>query len=339
MAEMTQSSAHLSVRFEENRLVALDQRRLPHEVIYLTLTDAAGVRDAIVSMAIRGAPLIGIAAAYGVVLAAKSGVSDIAGAITMLAASRPTAVNLRWALDRMSRVLRAGGGASELQAEAHAIFREDRETNLAIARAGTAVLPKGARVIHHCNTGSLATSDYGTALGVLRYAHEQGNPIHVYLDETRPRFQGAALSAFELRHFGVPHTLIIDSAAAYLMRTRRIDACIVGCDRVARNGDTANKIGTLGLATVARAYGVPFYVACPLSSIDLSLDCGDGIPIEERSADEIRTIAGSLICPEGTPVWNPAFDVTPGELITGFITPSGLVGPPYAHTIPALFSA
>lgn len=346
----------LSLRWAGDRLEALDQRRLPHESVYIALRDAEAVREAIVSMAIRGAPLIGISAAYGVALEAgalaRTPTRDADGTtpdapalraqlertIERLASARPTAVNLAWALGRMRRVLhqwdaetpgRAEDLATRLLLEADTIAYEDRQTNLAIARHALPLIPPGASVIHHCNTGSLATSDYGTALGIIRYAHEQGRQIHAYLDETRPRFQGAALSAFELAHFGVPHTLIVDSASAFLMSRRAIACCLVGCDRVAANGDTANKIGTYALALAARAHNVPFYVACPRSTLDLALADGSRIEIEERSADEVRRVNGQLVCPEGTQAWNPAFDVTPGSLITAFITERGVVRPPF----------
>lgn len=337
----------LSLSFADGALVALDQRKLPLEMSYLTLRTVADVREAICSMSIRGAPLIGIAAAYASVLASReyaSNLASIAQQIDWLESSRPTAVNLRWALQRMRRILHAASNnlqspdelSARLLHEANAIMTEDRACNLAIAAHGAALLPRNANVIHHCNTGSLATSDYGTALGVIRWAHEQGQGVHVYLDETRPRLQGAALSAFEMQHYGVPHTLIVDGASGLLMRQRKIDACIVGCDRVAANGDTANKIGTYNLALVAKAHAVPFYVACPVSSIDASLASGETIEIEHRSGAEVTTLSGQQLCPPGTPAWNPAFDITPEHLITAFITEQGVIRPPFADQLRTL---
>ena len=322
----------------------LDQRVLPHVLTYNTCRAPQDVFDAIVSMAVRGAPAISLAAAYGVVLSQNEGIGSDGGkasaleAIAYLLKSRPTAVNLFWGLNRMRKVAESydfsrKGAVSlrdSLLDEAHAMFAEDIATNLSIARHGLKLIPETAAIIHHCNTGSLATADYGTALGVIRYAHEQGRKLEVYLDETRPRMQGASLSAFELQAYGVPHTVIVDSASGFLMKTRKVDLCVVGCDRVCANGDTANKIGTYNLALAAKAHGVPFYVACPTSTIDRSTASGGSIEIEERSEKEITEILGTKISPEGTKAWNPAFDITPVELITGFITENGLVQAPFA---------
>jgi methylthioribose-1-phosphate isomerase len=335
-----------SIEWKSDSLVLLDQKKLPHEVNYKMCSSVNEVFDAIVDMTVRGAPAIGIAAAYGVVIGAIENKDTVSSALEgakkasdLLRRSRPTAVNLFWALDKMNNTIadcsdRVQNSSvtdliEHLVLAANQIFQDDVETNLSIARYGFELIPDGASIIHHCNTGSLATADYGTALGVIRYAHEQGKKIHVYLDETRPRMQGASLSAFEMKSFGVPHTVIIDSASGFLMRQRKIDLCIVGCDRVCVNGDTANKIGTYNLSIAAKEHSVPFYVAAPISTIDTKTADGSLIEIEERSADEILKIQGIQIAPEGTSVWNPAFDVTPGSFISGFITEKGIKQPPF----------
>jgi len=322
-----------SLEWQGSALRLLDQRALPHATVFVTCTTAADVADAIRSMTVRGAPAIGVAAAFGVVLAALRG-EDVAAAAALLRATRPTAVNLMWALDRMLAVVPAT--PATLLAEAQRLYAEDIAVNRQIGAFAQELIPDGAVAIHHCNTGALATVDYGTALGALRIAHERGKKLHVYLDETRPRLQGAGLSAYELKTFGVPHTLIVDSAAAHVMRTRKVDFCIVGCDRVAANGDVANKIGTYALALAAKAHNVPFYVACPLSTLDLQTPNGAAIDIEERAASEITHIGGQLICPEGTPVFNPAFDVTPAELVTAIITEKGIVRPDFVKGLRAI---
>lgn len=334
-----------SIRWEETaaggRLVLLDQRFLPHETIYLSLETAAQTADAIRDMAVRGAPAIGVTAAYGLCLPGlrwnEAGLRGrLEEAFTVLAASRPTAVNLFWALERMRNVVAVVGDVSgdELRQTliwaAHSLYAQDRAVNLALSEHGAALLPDGANVLHHCNTGSLATVDYGTALGVIRRAHELGNNVHAYLSETRPRLQGAALSAYEMAAFGIPHTILVDGAAAYLMQLGRVDAVVVGCDRVAANGDTANKIGTYMHALCAAAHDIPFYVAMPMSTLDLSLTSGAEIPVEERSPEEVTSLRGVRIAPENTPAWNPAFDITPGALVTGFITEFGVIHPPFA---------
>ena len=332
---------------EDGALVLLDQRVLPHETTYLTLTNYREVADAIRDMVVRGAPAIGVTAAYGVCLpefpwGSPTIRAALTEGITTLAASRPTAVNLFWALERMRGVIErlpdADGQTlrAALLAEAQGMESEDRAANLALADFGTDLLPEGANLLHHCNTGSLATVDYGTALGVIRRASERGKKIHAYLSETRPRLQGASLSAYEMKAFGVPHTVLVDGAAAYLMQRGNVDAVIVGCDRVAANGDTANKIGTYMHALCARAHHIPFYVAMPTSTLDLHLASGAEIPVEERGPDEVTTIRGVRIAPEGTAVWNPAFDVTPGALITAFITEKGVIYPPFQENLAGL---
>jgi methylthioribose-1-phosphate isomerase len=329
-------STFRSVAITDDGVVLLDQRRLPHETVYRVYADPAAMAEAIRDMVVRGAPAIGAAAAYALAVAARTlDTPALLAAARVLAAARPTAVNLAWAVDRMVRRLAADGPAA-LADEAARIAAEDVATNLAIAEHGQALVPDGATVIHHCNTGSLATIDYGTALGVLRLAHERGKRIHVFLDETRPRLQGAALSAWELGQLGIPHTVIVDGASGLVMARRSITCCIVGCDRVAANGDVANKIGTYNLALVARAHGVPFYVAAPGSTIDRATRRGADIEIEERSPAEVTHVGGAAIAPAGTPVFNPAFDVTPAELITAIITEHGILRPPYADALARL---
>lgn len=320
-------------------------------------------------MVVRGAPAIGAAAAYGIVLAAKdlaqacgapgdSGAdrpaaeregdadafwSGLEAVFEQMATTRPTAVNLFWAIDRMRT--RAAGCrgkgpdhvARALEDEADAILREDAEINRRIGQNGAALVGRGDGVLTHCNTGSLATADYGTALGVIRAAHEAGKGIHVYAGETRPFLQGARLTAWELLQEGIPATLITDNAAAHLMKKGLIRLVVVGADRVAANGDVVNKIGTYALAVLAKAHNIPFYAAVPLSTIDLGVASGDEVTIEERDPAEVTHVFGTRIAPEGIAVLNPAFDVTPHHLVTAIITEAGIVRPPYAQNVPALF--
>ncbi|MFI5399746.1 MAG: S-methyl-5-thioribose-1-phosphate isomerase [SAR324 cluster bacterium] len=327
------------VRYERGCLTVLDQTRLPRAAAYVALTELHQVETAIRTLQVRGAPLIGIAAAYGVCIA-LAGVPSLAEAqrrapevLTRLAATRPTAVNLFWALARMERViaaLREPDWRQALEAEAAAVHREGQAQDAQLVRHGLALLAPFARVITHCNTGPLATGGLGTALGVLIGAHDKLGGVHVYVDETRPRWQGAHLTTWELAQHGVPHTLICDSAAAVLMRQGGIHSVWVGADRIAANGDTANKVGTYGLAVNARHHGVPCYVVAPTSTFDLALDSGAGIPIEERSPREVAAPEGLLLAPPETPVWNPAFDVTPGELIAAIVCERGVFrGPKY----------
>jgi methylthioribose-1-phosphate isomerase len=321
----------------------LDQRLLPHQVVYRDFVDAREVAAAIREMVIRGAPSIGAAAGYGLALAAQAsqavepGVlrADLDRAADELRAARPTAANLDWAL---RRVIARGadpafGDVDAIRAvvleEAQAIARDDVRVNREMGRHALPLIPDDATIMHHCNTGGLATVGYGTALGVIRAAYEAGKRIRVLVDETRPRLQGARLTTWELDQLGIPHTLIVDGASGHFMRTSRVDCCVVGCDRVAANGDTANKIGTYNLALVARAHGVPFYVAAPTSSIDLELPTGDAIPIEERPAKEITQVGAESIAPTGTVVANPAFDVTPARFISAFVTEAGVAWPPF----------
>ncbi len=340
-----------TLRWRGARLELIDQRALPARLEYVSCTNAAEVAEAIRSMVVRGAPAIGCAAAFGVALEAKrqEGCTraefDAAMEIAFrsLAASRPTAANLFWALDRMRAALGAGtrddprSTAGRLADAALAIFNADLETNRAIGRAGAALVPDGARVLTHCNTGSLATAGHGTALGVIRSARDQGKRISVIASETRPYLQGARLTAWEMIREKIPVTLITDNTAGHLMSLGKIDLVLVGADRIAANGDVANKIGTYTLAVLAERHRIPFYVAAPLSSIDTSAADGSAIPIEERSASEVTGYAGMRWAPEGVSVANPAFDITPAELVSGLFTEKGAVTRPDARKIRALF--
>ena len=305
----------------------LDQRVLPTQEEWLELKTYQDVVDAIKTMAVRGAPAIGVAAAYGLALAALHD-ADRTIASKELAASRPTAVNLFWAIDRIN-ALPAWEFESVLS-EAKAIEAEDLAMNHAIGRHGASLISAGANILTVCNTGSLATAGHGTALGVIRTAHSDGKGIHVYTCETRPRQQGLRLTAYELAKEGIPFHSIADGVAASLMRAGKVDCVIAGADRIAANGDAANKIGTYSLAVQARHHGIPFYIAAPTSTFDVSLAHGDLIPIEERDGTELTHIEGVQIAPSGTPVYNPAFDVTPGELIDAIITEKGVHRPPFA---------
>lgn len=304
----------------------LDQRVLPGREDWLSLSSYEEVVDAIRDMAVRGAPAIGVAAAYGMALAALKG-EDKATAKAALAGSRPTAVNLFWALDRIDAL--PSWSYEEVLREAQEIEQEDLEMNRAIGRHGAALIQPNWNVLTICNTGALATAGHGTALGVIRSAHAEGKNIHVYSCETRPRQQGLRLTAYELVKEGIPFHSIADGAAGSLMRLGKVDCVIAGADRIAANGDTANKIGTYSLAVLAKHHGLPFFIAAPSSTLDPSLRNGDAIPIEERSAEELTHIEGVCTAPEGCPVYNPAFDVTPGELIDAIITERGVARGPY----------
>ena len=326
-----------SLRWTGEHLDLLDQRFLPHAVVYRQLSQWREVSDAIRSMVVRGAPAIGVAAAWGVVLAAKAG-DDLDQAIAGLRASRPTAVNLSWALNRMQSSAGAKGPVDvhELERLAAAIEAEDRALTQALVNHGVGVLPHGCRALHHCHTGAIATAGVGTALGVIVAGHQRGVLKHTWLDETRPRLQGAALSAWELGCCGVPSTVIVDGASGLLMRRGQVDVVLVGCDRVAGNGDIANKIGTYNLALAARAHALPFYVCAPSSSIDITTSNGDAITIEERPEDEITHFQGEPVCAPGVRAWNPAFDITPAHLITGLITEFGVIRSPSRESLAAL---
>jgi methylthioribose-1-phosphate isomerase len=331
------------IRWQDGRLVLLDQRRLPGELVERAHADWREVADAIRTLAVRGAPAIGVAAAFGVALAARASraadwdglAAELDEAIAGLAATRPTAVNLFWALDRMRRTIAASRGmaraalADRLVAEAQAILDEDLAANRAMGAHGAALVPAGARILTHCNAGALATAGYGTAVGVIRAAQERGLVKLVWVDETRPVMQGSRLTAWEMVQEAIPHRLISDVAAAFVMRRGEVDLVVTGADRIAANGDTANKIGTYGLAVLARHHGIPFYVAAPMSTVDPSIASGASIVIEERDAAEVRGVAGRQTAPAESPVFNPAFDVTPAELIAAIITERGVFRPPY----------
>jgi methylthioribose-1-phosphate isomerase len=317
-------SAVEPIRWRGDRLELLDQRLLPDQQVYVTCRTAAEVATAIRDMVVRGAPAIGCAAAFGIVL--DDGKKE---AYEVLAKSRPTAVNLFWALERMKK-------AKDLRKEAEAIYAEDLAANRAMGDLGAAVIPQGARVMTHCNAGALATAGYGTALGVIRSAKHK--KISVIANETRPYLQGARLTAFEMVQEGIPVTLITDSMAGHLMSKGEVDVIVVGADRIAANGDVANKIGTYQLAVLAKRHGVPFYVAAPLSTFDPKIPDGSHIPIEERPAAEVMGYGDKRWAPQGVSVRNPAFDVTPAELITGIICEKGVVLGPNREKLQALMS-
>ncbi|MDR2175979.1 MAG: S-methyl-5-thioribose-1-phosphate isomerase [Synergistaceae bacterium] len=340
----------------DGKIFFLDQTALPSRTRWLEIGSAEACRDAIARLAVRGAPAIGIAAAFGMVLASRSCAETTAEgcrahmkrARDLLALSRPTAVNLFWALDRVEKKIEETLSNSrgspkmleELEAaveeEALSIQREDEEVCRAIGVHGQKILRDGMTILTHCNAGALATSRYGTALAPVYVAKERGLDVRVFADETRPLLQGSRLTAYELLRAGIGVTLITDGAAAAVMRRGWIDACIVGCDRVAANGDTANKIGTYGIALLAKLHAIPFYVACPLSTIDLSASGGEDIQIEERGGEEVVTVMGRRTAPAGVNVFNPAFDVTPNRFISGFITEKGIVRAPYAAKLEKL---
>jgi methylthioribose-1-phosphate isomerase len=321
-------------RKDEVRL--LDQRLLPSEETWIALTSADEVADAIRTLAVRGAPAIGVAAAYGLAVEARRGASPerMRAAAELLSRARPTAVNLEWAVRRMSRKI--GEPALAVLAEAHAIRDEDEASCRRIGALGAPLLPPQARVLTHCNAGALATAAYGTALGIVRAAREAGRLEHVFADETRPFFQGARLTAWELQRDGIPVTILTDGMAGWLMARGEISCVVVGADRIAANGDVANKIGTYGLAVLARHHDIPFYVAAPWSTFDPSISTGAGIPIEERGSEEVVRIFGKLVAPEGVPARYPAFDVTPAGLVTAIVTERGVLRAPYGPAIRAL---
>lgn len=344
------------VRWRDGRLTIVDQTLLPTEFVEIPLATRAAVWEAIKQLRVRGAPAIGVCAAYGVLVGLRecapfaSGdalLAEVERVSDYLASSRPTAVNLFWALDRMRGLGRAAVAQGQavssvldrLEAEAIEIYEEDKRRCRAIGESGAPLIRDGDGVLTHCNAGSLATSAYGTALALMFRARELGRRFSVYADETRPLLQGARLTTWELMQAGIDVTLICDNTAAQVMREGRVQLVVVGADRVAANGDAANKIGTYGVAQLARAHGIPFYVAAPLSTFDASLATGDLIPIEERAAEEVTDGFGRRTAPEGVKVYSPAFDVTPATLIAGIVTERGILRPPYASSIAEALAA
>jgi methylthioribose-1-phosphate isomerase len=332
---------------DEGLLELLDQTGLPGKVNYLRCEDYHEVVTAIKNLSVRGAPAIGAAAAYGLALAAGKIVASsrdeyikrLQEAAGELIATRPTAVNLCWAVERvMGRLINTQSDdpvalRRAVLDEAHAIYKEDESGNRRMGEYGRELIPQGARILTHCNAGALATAGYGTALGVIRAAREEGKDISVFAGETRPLLQGARLTAWEMYQEGIPVTVITDNMAGYLMAKGMVDLVLVGADRITACGDVANKIGTYSLAVLAKEHSIPFYVAAPISTVDLSLTSGSGIPIEERDMSEVTHLAGHQIAPTGVRVWNPAFDVTPARLITAIVTERGIIRPPYLETI------
>jgi methylthioribose-1-phosphate isomerase len=343
-----------TLRWDGDAVLLLDQRLLPRDEVVLRLRTVEEVARAIETMVVRGAPAIGCTAALGVALAAvraeAEGAAALRGAVAAagerLARTRPTAVNLFWALGRMRAALDAAppdAGAAALRermvAEAQRLVAADIAACRAIGAAGLAAIPPGARLLTHCNAGALATAGYGTALGVVRAVHAAGRLVRVFADETRPFLQGARLTAWELARDGIPVTVIADAMAGHLLQRGEVDVVVVGADRIAANGDVANKIGTYPLAVLAREHGVPFYVAAPLSTVDLATPDGDEIPIEERGRDELARIGGVELLPAGVPVRHPAFDVTPHRLVAGIVTERGIARPPYGESLRAQLAA
>lgn len=342
-----------SVEWHQGSVRMIDQRLLPASFQMLECSSYQDVADAIRDMAIRGAPAIGAAAAYGMALAARQSdaesrdelLTDLRAAAETLKVARPTAVNLSWAVSRMQRQAKSAGEPTAIRdallEAAQALADEDVEINKRLGQHGATVVQDGDTILHHCNTGGLATVDYGTALGVVRTANEQGKKVHVLVDETRPRLQGARLTTWELQQLDIPFTLIADNAAGHFLRSGQVDVVLVGADRVAANGDVANKIGTYMLALAAHDNGVPFYPCVPTSTIDLALASGDDIPIEERPAEEITSVTyrGEPIAPQGVDVANPAFDVTPRRYVTGIVTENGIAYPPFELSLQKMVQA
>lgn len=340
-----------TVEWKDNAVVMIDQTLLPEKEVYRTYRDYKGVAKGIKDMIVRGAPAIGVAAAMGVALGAlrikareRAGfMKEFEPICALLASTRPTAVNLFWAIERMKSVVAANPALDvaalkkRLVEEALSVHSEDIEINRRIGRHGGKLIKNNSTVLTHCNAGALATAGYGTALGVIRGAIEAGKKVRVFADETRPFLQGSRLTAWELHKDGIDCTLITDNMAGHIMKEGLIDAVVVGADRIAANGDVANKIGTYSVAVLAREHSIPFYVAAPLSTIDIKIKDGTLIPIEERSETEVTHIKGKRMAPEGIKVRNPAFDVTPNRLITGIITEKGVVKKPFTSAIKALF--
>ncbi|MFN8377080.1 MAG: S-methyl-5-thioribose-1-phosphate isomerase [Anaerolineae bacterium] len=337
-----------TVFWHDNHIRMIDQRRIPWELALVDLYDTPAVALAIYDMTVRGAPAIGATAAFGMALAARNSkattcealLTDLEAAGDVLKASRPTAVNLAWAVDRQFRLAKSAANADPdalralLLTEAQRIADEDVAVNMRIGVYGAALIHDGDTVLHHCNTGALATVDYGTALGVIRAAFEQGKRFHVLLDETRPRLQGARLSAWELEQLGVSYDIIPDTAAGFYMHRGEVKLVLLGADRIASNGDFANKIGTYQVAVLAKENGIPFYSVAPISTIDLKLSSGDEIPIEERDTAEVLAPFGNPIVPAHFKARNPSFDVTPHEYLSGIITENGIARPPFTESLP-----
>jgi methylthioribose-1-phosphate isomerase len=325
-----------TIEWRRGAVRILDQRRLPHRVQFVNCRSVDELRDAIATLAVRGAPALGAAGAYGVALAAHTmrTKQQVRAAAARIARTRPTAVNLAWGVERALAAYEAGGATAALEC-AQEIAVDDARRNRALGAHGACLIPVHGNVLTHCNTGALACVEYGTALGVVRAADEQGRDPRVLVDETRPLLQGARLTMWELEQLGIDATLIPDVAAASLMARGEIDVAIVGADRIAANGDVANKVGTYSVAIAARHHGVPFYVAAPTSTIDLATASGDDIAIEERAADEVTRVGDALIAPAGANARNPAFDVTPARLVTAIVTEIGIARPPYRRSLPA----
>jgi methylthioribose-1-phosphate isomerase len=333
-----------TIQWTDSGVVMIDQTRLPREEVYVTCTDYQQVAEAIRSMVIRGAPAIGVAAAMGIALGIRhaNSLAEFDSICETIRATRPTAVNLFWAIERMRRVFAESSALTfaeireRLIAEAIQIRLEDIAINECIGKNGAPLIPDGKTVLTHCNAGALATAGYGTALGVIRAAVASGKHIDVFADETRPFLQGARLTIWELQHDNIPATLITDNMAGHFLHSGRIGCVVVGADRIASNGDVANKIGTYSIAVLAKENNVPFYVAAPISTLDLSLASGDEIPIEQRAAAEVTHVHGVRVAPEGTEVANPAFDVTPNRYVTAIITERGVARAPYSDSLQKL---
>ncbi|MCH7598214.1 MAG: S-methyl-5-thioribose-1-phosphate isomerase [Myxococcales bacterium] len=353
-----ETQSWFTLRWSDDAVLMLDQRQLPEEEVYLTLRSLEEIAQAIENLVIRGAPAIGCAAAMGIARAAVTSeatrvdalLDDLERASERLARTRPTAVNLFWALEKMSEVWKSSAAESTadrgeqdveriraaLIQEAQFIHDDDIRTCRAIGSAGLELVPPDSRILTHCNAGALATAGYGTALGLVRAAFEAGRNVSVIADETRPYLQGARLTAWELQRDHVPVTVITDSMSGYLMQQGKIDLVVVGADRIAANGDVANKIGTYAVAVLARAHQIPFYVAAPVNTVDLATPDGAAIPIEERGRAEVAELAGRMLVPKGVPVRHPAFDITPAELVTAIVTERGIHRPPYSASLAAL---
>lgn len=349
---MAEQSVMKTIEWVDGKLRMIDQSKLPLQEEFFECEDHRCVAEAIKMMKIRGAPAIGVAAAFGIVLGARNSsagtsselIREIEVISEILSKTRPTAVNLFWAIERMKKVALDSRnlGVEELKSllerEAISIAREDAETCRKMGAHGSTLIADGDNILTHCNAGALATTEYGTALGVIRAAHEQGKKIHVYADETRPLLQGARLTTWELMKEGIPVTLITDSMAGFLMSHGKVDKVLVGADRIASNGDTANKVGTYTLAVLARENKIPFYVVAPMSTIDFNISSGEEVVIEERNSKEVTCICGKKVAPEAVPVFNPAFDVTPNRYITAIVTERGIARGPYAESLRSLSS-